>query len=214
MSTELSEAAARVILADASVSIIDARPAPEFSRGHPADALCVPYSDRGFATRIRVAEPDVRSVVLVLSLDGERAGASRQLEESGIGLLGSAPADPDWWSGAGVDWQQLPERSIDGLAGSTDSVVVDVREPMEWETGHVPGAILVSLGELYSRPQSIPRDREVVLICETGIRSATGASILLKAGYVDVAHAPEGTASIRQQGGPLEYPHATASERA
>ena len=84
--------------------------------------------------------------------------------------------------------------------------VLDVREPLEWDTGYVPGAILVPLGRLRVELGRVPRDREVVVICEAGLRSATGASILLKEGFTLVSHAPLGTAGVRRSGGPLAYP--------
>ena len=214
MTRVLTQEQARESLLDGRTSLVDTRSAPEFSRGHPAGALCVPYSERGFATRIRVVEPDVAAVIVVGLTEGELSGAVRQLGESGITMMGQAPAEGVWWAEVGVGWQVLPERSIDGLAGTGETVVIDVREPMEWETGHVPSAVLIPLSELHERADAIPRgeDTDVVLICETGIRSATAASILQKAGYTNVAHAPQGTAGIRRDGGALEYPQATAME--
>ena len=83
---------------------------------------------------------------------------------------------------------------------------------MEWQTGYVPAAILLSLGDLHEGSDRIPRDREVALICETGVRSATGASILLEQGFERVSHIPLGTSDVRRRGGPLEYPGQAHSE--
>ncbi len=61
--------------------------------------------------------------------------------------------------------------------------VLDVRQPEEWAAGHIAGATLVPLGELPSRLTEVPRDRQVVVVCRTGHRSAQGRDILLAAGY-------------------------------
>jgi hydroxyacylglutathione hydrolase len=198
--------AGRLVREEDGVVLIDIRPAPEFTRGHPEGALSVPYSLQGMAARVRVADPAAVAVVLVSWDAAQAEGAGRQLAEAGWTVRGHADADDEAWSSAGLSWPALPERPVAALTGPADTVVVDVREPLEWDTGFVPGAILVPLGSLRDELGRIPRDREVVVICEAGIRSATGASILLKEGYTMVSHAPLGTAEVRRAGGPLAYP--------
>lgn len=64
--------------------------------------------------------------------------------------------------------------------------VLDVRQPDEWVTGHIPDATLIPLGELSARIAEVPRDRQVVVVCRSGNRSAQGRDILLGAGYPSV----------------------------
>jgi rhodanese-related sulfurtransferase len=61
--------------------------------------------------------------------------------------------------------------------------MLDVRQPDEWAAGHIPGATLIPLGELSSRLAEVPEDRQVVVVCRSGNRSAQGRDILLGAGY-------------------------------
>jgi len=65
------------------------------------------------------------------------------------------------------------------------AVVVDVREPREYERAHIPGARLVRLPELLNDTQ-VPRDRPVVLVCRGGRRSTRAAAVLLQRGYDNV----------------------------
>lgn len=60
--------------------------------------------------------------------------------------------------------------------------ILDVRQPDEWRDFHVPGSTLIPLDQLESRVNEVPRDREVVVVCRSGNRSATGRDILRKAG--------------------------------
>jgi len=72
------------------------------------------------------------------------------------------------------------------VAGRREEVaLVDVREPHEFtgELGHVPGAQLVPLGSLPGAAQSWDRDREIVLVCRSGGRSAHAATELAKHGF-------------------------------
>jgi len=64
--------------------------------------------------------------------------------------------------------------------------VLDVREPDEWAAGHIPGATLIPLGQLASRLAEVPQDQQVVVVCRSGNRSATGRDILLDAGFAEV----------------------------
>ena len=67
------------------------------------------------------------------------------------------------------------------------ALVVDVREPVEWDAGHIPGSVLIPLGELGARVGELPRDRRMVIVCRTGSRSGYAADALHGAGY-DVAN--------------------------
>ena len=117
---------------------------------------------------------------------------------------GSEPAPPGWGpvleSYAGV-----PEIAPEWLAGHLGEVeVVDVRSRSEFEgeLGHVKGSMLVPLDELRSRVDEISSRRPVVLVCQTGKRSAMGATILRKAGLSRVANLAGGLVRWRELGFP------------
>jgi rhodanese-related sulfurtransferase len=63
------------------------------------------------------------------------------------------------------------------------ALLVDVREPEEWQQGHAPKAKLIPLGSLGNRLDEVPRDREVLLVCRSGNRSGTAQRELLRLGY-------------------------------
>ena len=65
-------------------------------------------------------------------------------------------------------------------------VDLDVRTPEEWNEYHVPGSTSLLLDELPKRVAEVPKDKEVVVVCRSGNRSATGRDVLLKAGYPQV----------------------------
>jgi rhodanese-related sulfurtransferase len=63
--------------------------------------------------------------------------------------------------------------------------LMDVREQSEWNTAHIQGAILIPLGQLSSRLSEIPTDRDVLIICHSGNRSAQARDQLRAAGYLN-----------------------------
>lgn len=86
-----------------------------------------------------------------------------------------------------------------------DAVFLDVREPNEWNLGHVPGATHIPRGTLESKvEQQIPRDREVVIYCATGNRSALAADTLQQMGYENVSSLAGGWRDWVQGGGAVE----------
>ena len=65
-------------------------------------------------------------------------------------------------------------------------VLLDVRQPDEYEESHIEGAVLIPLGELEGRLSEIDQSKSVLVICWSGFRSARAASVLVAAGFDDV----------------------------
>ena len=61
--------------------------------------------------------------------------------------------------------------------------LLDVREPDEWEAGHVPGAVHIPLGQLGQRTSEIPADQTIYVICRSGHRSGRATEALNSAGW-------------------------------
>jgi rhodanese-related sulfurtransferase len=83
-----------------------------------------------------------------------------------------------------------------------DAYVVDVREPGEYDSGHVPGAVLMPMATIPVRHHELPRERTVYVICEVGGRSHTAAGWLGQQGY-DVRNVSGGTSDWRTLGYPV-----------
>lgn len=77
-----------------------------------------------------------------------------------------------------IDAAQLNE-----IRNRDDVYVLDVREDSEYQSGHVPGANLIPLGELSSRLSEVPTDKTVVAVCRSGNRSGQATQLLRQAGF-------------------------------
>ena len=64
--------------------------------------------------------------------------------------------------------------------------ILDVREPSEWNEAHIAGATLIPLGELGSRVNELPKDKEIVVVCRSGNRSAQARDLLVNEGFTQV----------------------------
>ena len=74
--------------------------------------------------------------------------------------------------------------------GERDFVLIDVREPNEFEIVSIPGAVLIPKGEFLngSALETLPQDRQVVLHCKVGGRSAEVLAVVKAAGFADAIH--------------------------
>jgi SulP family sulfate permease len=75
-------------------------------------------------------------------------------------------------------WQQL--------RSPAPPLVIDVREPREFQHGHIPQARLMPLPTLLAGPPELPHDQPMVLVCRGGRRSARAAAVLAGDGYVNI----------------------------
>jgi adenylyltransferase/sulfurtransferase len=98
----------------------------------------------------------------------------------------------------------VSEEAADAAAGSTisvhqlkqwiddrdDFVLIDVREQVEWDINRIPGATLIPKGDFLngSALEKLPSDKQIVLHCKSGVRSAEVLAILKGAGYSDAVH--------------------------
>ena len=62
------------------------------------------------------------------------------------------------------------------------AVLVDVREPYEWQAGHAPKARHIPLAQLGRRARDLPANRQLILVCRSGNRSARAAAMLAREG--------------------------------
>jgi rhodanese-related sulfurtransferase len=94
-------------------------------------------------------------------------------------LFGASPSSSSTSPDA-IDVHEAIRRQAAG------GLLIDVREPAEWQQGHAPKAVLIPLGSLASRLSEIPREREVLLVCRSGNRSGAAQRHLLQLGYAQV----------------------------
>ena len=91
-----------------------------------------------------------------------------------------------------------------------DLVLIDVREPYEWEAGHVPGSAHLDMATLGERLAEVPEDRPVAFICLSGARSGLVATTLKARGY-DAYNVQGGFGAWFEAGLPTEPDGATVA---
>lgn len=99
----------------------------------------------------------------------------------------------------------VPEIDVNEFADLRDQgvVLIDVRNPDEFESFRVPGARLIPLPDVPERIEEIPDDRTVYVICKTGSRSARAVEFLNRQGH-DTVNVRGGCLAWREAGRPVE----------
>ena len=103
---------------------------------------------------------------------------------------------------------QAPSITAGALQAQRESgdapVVIDVRTPDEYATGHIPGAINIPFEQVARRISEIDGPQGVALYCMVGPRARKGETALLAAGYEKVFHLEGGLAAWQAAGFPVE----------
>lgn len=134
-----------------------------------------------------VGEADVDKRIDVIATAIQLGGTVYDLEEAELCYAPQFGAAKDPVNYAGMiaanhlrgdlplaDWRQLRPEAV---------LLVDVRDPEEFEAGRVPGAINLPLNQLRRRLRELPRDREVWLYCGVGQRAYYATRVLMQNGY-------------------------------
>ena len=178
---------------EAGSVVVDTRPADEFARGAVPGTLSIP-ANRSFTTWAGWLLPYDRDLYLIVDERGG-PGLDRLVHDlTGIGLdriagwFGSDAIEAGRHGPAAL--QTIPAVSPAELAEAMvqDRVtVLDVRSGSEWSAGHITAAVNIPLGELDARLAELPRNRALVVHCQTGPRASMAAALLLARGVQQVS---------------------------
>ncbi len=107
-----------------------------------------------------------------------------------------------------VDIAALPDtvdvQTVSKIWEQPGVLLLDVREPWEYDEGHIPGVILIPMNEVPHRLNEIPTDQEVIVTCRSGNRSGQITDLLRQQGYTNVHNMAGGIVAWEAAGLPVE----------
>ena len=132
-------------------------------------------------------------ITLVGATTEQVEAAQRELVRIGIDRpAGQAVGGPQFWMEDGEQPAYLRRVDFEEMAkewkANPNSVVIDTRQILEWESGHVKGAKFIPFYEVLDRMGELPRDVDVYVYCGSGYRAAAVASVLQNAGFDNIVH--------------------------
>ena len=92
-------------------------------------------------------------------------------------------------SGSDSSYQQITQEEAKEMMDTEEVIILDVREQDEYDSGHIPGAVLLPVGSIDedTAAEVIPeKDSTVLVYCRSGNRSKTASSALAELGYTNI----------------------------
>jgi rhodanese-related sulfurtransferase len=130
------------------------------------------------------------------------SGARELAERTGATLYLSDEGDANWKYAFASAYDAVLLR--DGDFFMVGNVRIDVRNSSEWEESRIPRSRNFPLGRLTETLQQIPRDKPLVVHCQSGGRAAVAIGVMQANGFHDVSHLSGGFAEWRKQQRPVE----------
>lgn len=203
---------------ESGATVVDTRNAADYAAASVPGSINIPL-DKSFTTWAGWLVPYDRDLYLISGggeadgADGAVRDAVRDLAMIGLDRVRGYFREDTvgvWTPGSGdPERASIPQISAAQLATQLEhgsGNVIDVRSHSEWMAGHLPGVNNIPLAHLGERLDEIPRDKPVVVHCQSGGRSAIGASLLRARGLVNVMNLTGGFASWQATGNTVERP--------
>ncbi|WP_166349824.1 adenylyltransferase/sulfurtransferase MoeZ [Phytoactinopolyspora limicola] len=166
------------IMVNEAIKLITGIGEPLIGRLMVYDALEMSY------TKLKIRkDPNAEPITELIDYEAFCGAISDEAAEAAVGSTISVTQLKDW-----LDLREKGER---------DFVLVDVREPNEYEINRIPGAVLIPKGEFLTGEAlgKLPQDKQVVLHCKSGVRSAEALAVVKGAGLADAVHVGGGVAA-------------------
>lgn len=182
-------------------TLVDARTKEEYDEAHIVKAINV--SEKGFESSSSQLPSD-KNALLVIYCNGVKCGKSKKVAAKATAagytnITIYADGFPVWEEKAlpitaGPDYSKKIETTklksaelkqmIDSSA--KDLVIVDVRDESEYREGHIPTAINIPVETFAAKSEVLPKEKKIIVYCNTGGRSYTAYRKLMKLAYPNI----------------------------
>ena len=177
---------------EAVAIILDVRPSAQFGNGHVPGALNVGLSGQFASWAGSLLNMTTPIVVIAEDTEGVDEAVMRLARVGIETVVGYLQGGMYSWDKAGYTVATVAQMPIDELnhllAEGTNLRVLDVRRPGEFTAGHVPHAENAELAHLGELAANIDKSEHIVVICQSGYRSAAACSVLQKHGFTNVSN--------------------------
>jgi len=194
-------------LRDAGHVLLDIRSSSDFGAAHVAGSINIGLGGQ-FAMWAGSLIPFTAEIVIIADTNAQIDEAVVRLARVGIeNVRGYLNGGLESWKQAGLPVASIKQVTVEQLNELLKDQrlrqIIDVRRPMEYQSGHIPGALTSPLGQDVNR-LSMNRDEPTAVICAGGYRSSAAASLLESVGFNNLLNVTGGTSAWVNAGYPLE----------
>ena len=177
--------------------LVDVRTDQQFDDAHIPDAVCIPMLRAGFGSKLAWIADREQEIVLIGRDDEDGRVAGRLAVAVGLRKLGGyLHGGMTSWRQEGREAAHTERLPLDDLparaAADPDLQMLDVREQTEWEAGHIPGSSFTPWHDIAEVPAGLDPARPIAVLCGSGQRAATAASLVQRHGGQSVIHVVDG----------------------
>lgn len=173
--------------------LVDVRTDQQFDDAHIPDAVCIPMLRAGFGSKLAWIADREQQIVFIGRDDEDGRVAGRLAVAVGLRKLGG------YLHGGMTSWRQegreaaeterLPLDDLPARAAADPGLqILDVRERAEWDAGHIPGSSFTPWHDIAGMPTGLDPARPIAVLCASGQRAATAASLVQRHGGQGVIH--------------------------
>jgi rhodanese-related sulfurtransferase len=123
------------------------------------------------------------------------------IEREGRRVMASIP---DIRQEPGEPFKRLSPKAAKEMIEKGDAEVIDVRNPDEYASGHIPGAKLIPVDQLFSKMEDLEKGKPLIFVCSMGVRSALACEMAAAFDYQDLYNIEGGTGAWIEKGYPVE----------
>jgi hydroxyacylglutathione hydrolase len=181
--------------------IVDTRHTERFAEGHIRGSLSIP--DNSSLSTWAGWLLDYKTPFVIIAEENRMEELMKKFIRIGLDHIRGYFPNLDEWTLVGRTLEKSEVISVDALKALLlrDPVfIVDVRSKAEFDDGHLRNSTNIHLGLLADRLKEIPKDKKIVVQCESGSRSAMGTGLLLSKGFRNVCDLTGGLSAWRKAG--------------
>jgi hydroxyacylglutathione hydrolase len=174
--------------------LVDVRTDQQFDDAHIPGSACNPMLRAGFGSKLAWLADREQELVFIGRDDEDGRRAAGLAVAVGLRKLGGfLHGGMTSWRQEGRSTEAIERLALEQLPGRTADVqVLDVRERSEWDAGHIPGSAFMPWHDITEVPAGLDPQRPIAVVCTSGQRAATAASLVQRHGGRHVIHVVDG----------------------
>lgn len=174
--------------------VIDLRDTDTYEEGHLANAINIPFDE--FEDRINDLEGyKDQDIILICNTGNKSSKAAKMLVDKGFTKVYNAEDGMNEFEYKTVKYDNVTGSEFEKLVeDDKDAIILDVRDAKDYNKGHIKDSINIPIDEFESRVNELKdyKDKDILIYCSVGRRSAKAAGILENNGYDDVYNSVDG----------------------
>lgn len=189
----------KLLNSDKDVLIIDVRSEYEYEKGHLLNAINLPYDDDDFKSELNEIIDYKDKTVLVYCRSGNRSEkAAVKLVDNGFKNVKNVTDGVDEYDYKLVKVDNITGREAEKMINDDkhdkDLIILDVREPKDFNNGHLLNVINIPIEDIDKRMDELRnyKSKDIIVYCNTGRKSAEVAEKLVEHGFTDVTNIVDG----------------------